>query len=146
MRKFALAFLCFALMPFARADEPHFWTLTSPDHEQTFAYGMETNRVWAQRGHHLQLQLNFTNDPFVDWDNPRQYDNFTFSFPNVKVGADGNTFYYQTSGGRSIPVAKRKSVFLGTEIKLLPNAELKVLKPHGYLTLVLLIEDPAKGD
>ena len=150
MKKIFPAFLwlvtCLALAPLALADEPHVWTLVSPDHEQTFAYGMETNRVLSQWGRdkHLAVLLSFTNDPFVDRNNPREYDNFTFSFPNVRLGKDGRTFYYHAPDGRLINVATRKSVFLGTEIRLLPNAELKVFKPHGYLTLVLAVDDPAK--
>jgi hypothetical protein len=63
----------------ARADDDHSWRVTSPDHGQTFAYGTEQNRVWAERGRdrHLAVLLNFTNDPFVDRQNPREYDNFT---------------------------------------------------------------------
>ena len=60
----ALAWLCLA--PAARADGPHFWRIASPDHEQTFAYGSEQRRVWAERGpgiRHLAVLLDFTNDP-----------------------------------------------------------------------------------
>jgi hypothetical protein len=135
--------LCF-LSPLARASAPHFWHIPSPDHEQTFAYGTETNRVWTQWGRdkHLALLLNFTNDPYVDRDNPRRYDNFRFSFPSVTLGKDAATFYYHTSDGRSIPVARQTPDFLGIdEIKLLPNASLRVEKPHGYLTLTLIVQD-----
>ena len=124
----------------------HSWLVPSPDHEQTFAYGTETNRVWAQRGRnrHLVVLLNYTNDPFVDRINPRQYDNFTFSFPDVTLGRDGHTFYYYASDGRSVPVASKRPDFLGiNEIKLLPNAVLVVNQPHGYLSLQLALEDPA---
>jgi hypothetical protein len=122
----------------------HSWRVASPDHEQTFAYGTEQNRVWAERGRdrHLVVLLNFTNDPYVDRQNPRQYDNFTFTFPGVTLGKDGHTFYYHTSDGRSIPVASKRPDFLGVnEIHLLPNANLIVKQPHGYLSLVLVIQD-----
>jgi hypothetical protein len=129
----------------APADTRHSWRVASPDHEQTFAYGTETNRVWAERGRdrHLALLLNFTNDPYVDRQNPRQYDNFTFAFPTVKLGKDGHTFFYTAPDAHSVPVAEKCRDFLGIhEIKLLPNARLIVSKPHGYLTLVLSIEEP----
>jgi hypothetical protein len=132
------------IVPYAQADTRHFWRVPSPDHEQTFAYGTEQSRVWAERGHdrHLVVLLNFTNDPFVDRQNPRQYDNFTFSFPGVTLGKDGHTFYYRASDGRSIPVASRRLDFLGIdEIHLLPNASLIVDQPHGYLSLSLVIQD-----
>lgn len=131
-------------VPSAEASAPHFWRVASPEHEQTFAYGTETNRVWATRGrdHHLVVLLSFTNDPFVDRQNPRQYDNFTFSFPGVTLGKDGRTFYYHTLDGRSVPVASKRRDFLGiNEIHLLPNASLIVNQPHGYLSLALAITE-----
>jgi hypothetical protein len=130
----------------AKAYTQHFWHVASPDHEQTFSYGTETNRVWAERGRdrHLAVLLNYTSDPFVDREHPRQYDNFTFSFPGVTLGKDGHTFYYHTSDGRSIPVASKRPDFLGiNEIHLLPNASLIIKKPHGYLSLSLVIQDHA---
>jgi hypothetical protein len=131
--------------PCAQAFAPHSWRIPSPDHEQTFAYGTEQNRVWAERGRdrHLVVLLNFTNDPFVERSNPRQYDNFIFAFPNVTLGKDGHTFYYRTTDGRTIPVASKQPHFLGiNEIHLLPNASLVVAQPHGYLSLTLLVLDP----
>ena len=116
--------------------------MTSPDHEQTFSYGTETDRVWTERNGHLALLLNFTNDPFVDRANPREYDNFTFGFPNVRLGKDGHTFYFHAPDGRDIPVAKKRSDFLGiNEVKLLPTTFLIVNKPHGYLTLTLVVSE-----
>lgn len=138
-----VALLLFNPTP-ARAYTQHVWELTSPDHNQTFAYGTEQNRVWVTRGkeRHLALLLSYTNDPFVDRNNPRQYDNFTFNFPNVKLGSDGHTYYYRTPDGRSLPVAVKRSDFLGIdEIKLLPSSYLVIKKPHGYLTLTLVIQD-----
>ncbi len=133
----------------AQAYTQRYWRIVSPDHEQTFAYGTEQSRVWAERGRdrHLAVLLNYTNDPYVDRQNPRQYDNFTFSFPKVTLGKDGHTFYYRTPDGRSIPVAKKGPDFLGiNEINLLPNATLSVAKPHGYLTLTLGVFDPSLKD
>jgi hypothetical protein len=130
-------------MATARADTPHFYRVASPDHEQTFAFGTETNRVWAVRGadRYLAVLLNFTNDPYVDRLNPRQYDNFTFGFPAVTLDKDRRTFTYRTPNGRIIPVAEKRPGFLRLEeIRLLPNATLIVRSPHGYLSLVLVIE------
>ena len=88
------------------------------------------------------MLLDFTNDPYVDKTNPRQYDYFSFSFPGVTLGRDGHTFYYRTPDGRSIPVASKHTGFLGiNEIHLLPNADLIIDKPHGYLSLSLIVQD-----
>jgi hypothetical protein len=114
------------------------WSVTSPDHEQTFAYGTETRRQWSARGNHLVLFIDFTNDPFVDRSNPRQYDSFSFDFPQVKLQPDGRTFSYRAPGGHLVPVALRHPGFLGIEeIELLPTSELIVFVPHGRLTLTL---------
>ncbi len=124
----------------AEADIIH---VTSPDHGQTFAYGMEQQRAWGERGsdRHLILYLNYTNDPYVDRNNPREYDNFTFSFPTITRTATGHTFVYRTPKGRLIPVADKHPSFLGIDqIRLLPNTVLIVRKPHGFVTVILQIE------
>jgi hypothetical protein len=136
----------FLSMGLSRAAAGHVWHVASPDHEQTFSYGSEQSRVWAARGNpkHLALLLNYTNDPYVDRTFAREYDSFTFAFPNILLAPDGRTFFYRTPDGRSIPVAARKPGFLGMEeIELLPNASLIVKKPHGYISLILVIWDQA---
>jgi len=152
MKRFSPLFLGLAMGAWllitssAQADTRHFWRVPSPDHEQTFAYGSEQSRVWAERGRdrHLAVLLHFTNDPYVDGTNPRRYDNFIFSFPGVTLGKDGHTFYYHAPEGRSIPVAVKRPGFLGiNEIRLLPNASLLIDKPHGYLSLSLAVQDHA---
>jgi hypothetical protein len=120
----------------------HFWKLVSPDHEQTFAFGTETNHVWRLWGGHLALLLTFTNDPYVSVDYPRRWDNFRFDFPNVRIGSDGRTFYYHTKGGRRIPVAIIRPGFLGEQVRLLPNATDVVSRPSGYITVYLNVIDP----
>ena len=130
--------------PSARADARHVWYVASPDHGQTFAYGSEQSRVWCVRGgnRHLALLLNFTNDPYVDRINSRQYDYFTFNFPQITLGRDGRTFYYPASDGRSVAVAMRGADFFGIEeIRQLPGSYLIVKKPHGYLSLSLEVRD-----
>jgi hypothetical protein len=121
----------------------HFWQLVSPNHEQTFAYGTETNRVWTAwgRDRHLALLLDYTNDPFVDRQNPRQYDNFRFDFLSVRLGADNRTFYYHAAV-RAVPVAVKHAGFLGIdEVRLLPNASVVVTTPHGFITVYLNLLD-----
>jgi hypothetical protein len=121
----------------------YFWKIVSPDHGQTYAYGFENNRVWKNWNGHLALLLTYTNDPFVDRQNPREWDNFRFDFPSVRLGADGRTFYYHTSDGRRIPVAAIRSGFLGiAEVRLLPNANAVVSRPSGYITVSLNVLDP----
>ncbi len=140
------ALACFALIALATpafATSDSFWKITSPDHAQTFAFGTETNRVWRSWNGHLALLLDYTNDPFVDRTNPRQYDDFRFDFPMIRIGADGRTFYYHASDGRSIPIAsKRPGLFGVEEVRLLPNANLVISKPSGYITVYLDVFEP----
>jgi hypothetical protein len=125
------------------ADSAHFWRVFSPDHEQTFACGMETNRVLKLWRGHFAILLTFTNDPYVDYNNPRQEDNFRFDFRMIRIGANGDTFYLHTDDGRRIPVASLSHDFLGfDEVRLLPNATLFVERPHGYITVHLDVIDP----
>ena len=155
MKRFSRAFLGLAagawlsLGTSAQAYTRRFWCVPSPDHEQTFVFGSERNRQWTERGRdkHLAVVLNFTNDPYVNSDYPRRYDNFVFSFPSVTLGKDGHTFYYHVPDGRLIPVASKRPGFLGIdEIKLLPTVSLSIEQPHGYLSLALLIQDAPVAD
>ena len=126
------------------AAERHAWVVKSPTHEQTYAYGSERHQAWMARGddRHLALSTEFTNDPYVDKIELRQYDDFVFDFPAITLGRDGHTFYYHSPGGRSIPVAVRHPGFLGIdEVRLLDNTFLLVEKPHGYLSLSLIVQD-----
>ena len=135
---------CFFPGASAHGATRHAWRLQSPDHEQTFVFGTETNRVWTQwgRDRHLALLLNYTNDPYVDSDNPRRYDNFRFDFPQVRLGKDGRTFYHQTPDGRLIPVAQKRPNFFGIdEVRLLPNADVVIDLPHGYITVSIILEE-----
>jgi hypothetical protein len=128
--------------PCSRAYASHVWSATSPDHEQTFVYGTESHRSWSVRGNHLVLFISYTNDPFVDRSNPRQYDDFSFDFPQVRLQPDGRTFSYRAPDGRLVPVARKQPGFLGIEeITLLPNSDLLIDERHGYLTLSLQISE-----
>ena len=97
----------------------------------------------SARDRDLTLVLKYTNDPYVNSDYPRRYDTFFFPFPGITLGKDNVIFYYRTPSGRSIPVAEKRPNFLGIdEVKLLPNADLVVESPHGYLTARLDVADP----
>jgi hypothetical protein len=120
------------------------WVVKSPTHGQTFSFGSERHQQWMTRGRdrHLALSAEFTNDPYVDQIQPRQYDDFVFDFPAITLGNDGRTFYYHAPGGASIPVASRYADFLGIdEIKLLKTSFLVMKSPHGYLSLELLVSN-----
>jgi hypothetical protein len=132
--------LFFGLQPLPAA-EAHLWEISSPEHEQTFAYGSERSRAWEQRGNHLVLFIHFTNDPYVNIDEPRLYDDFSFDFPNVTLGPDHRTFYYHPGKGTAVPVAARQPGLFGEEIRLLPSSFLVTNKPHGWLTLTLVAND-----
>jgi hypothetical protein len=141
MKPYLLAALIFgAILTPVHASIPggNFWRVASPDHEQTWAYGTETGRVWKNWHGHLALLLHYTNDPFVDRQNPRQYDDFRFDFPSIRLGPDGRTFSYHPPGGHAVDVATLRPGFLGIdEVRLLPGANVIVQAPHGSITVVL---------
>ncbi len=147
MKKTLLSFVCLVGCLWivgatgAQAAQERVWHIGSPDHGQTFAYGSEQNRVWHAwgRDQHLALQLDYTNDPFVSRSEPRQYDNFIFNFPNIRLGKFDQVFYLHTNDGHNIPVAAKQDALLGTEIKLLPTAQVIVRKPHGYVTVTIVV-------
>jgi hypothetical protein len=133
----------FASLTPGMADDAHLWQVTSADHGQTFVWGTETKRVWRLWRGHLALLLDFTNDPFVDYDHPREEDDFRFDFPTIRIGADGRRFYLHTQDGRRIPMASLGHDFFGVEeVRLLPNAGVVVSRPHGYVTVSLNVLDP----
>jgi hypothetical protein len=130
------------LLAFPTLASAHLFNVPSPNHEQTFAYGSERRQAWLDDHGQLALSTEFTNDPYVDQDNLRQYDDFLFHFPSVRLGADGRTFYYHPPHGPAIAVAERHRGFLGLdEVSLLDNAVLVLRRPHGYLSLSLLVND-----
>jgi len=117
------------------------WRVISPDHGQTYAYGSEVRQSWAMLGpdHHLALYAKYSNEPYAEGAG-RRYDDFTFNFPQIKLGSDGQTFFYHASNGSNLLVARKKPGFLGIpEIKLLPTAYLVPQKIHGYVTMTLVI-------
>lgn len=142
MRTFSLLafFGVLVLASFVNASA-HTWEVTSPDQGQTFAYGSEKNRQWIPRGGHLSIAMEFTNDPYVDRVEIRQYDDFNFNFPSIVLGRDGKTFFYHPPGHAPVAVATQHSGFLGTETRLLSSSYLDVQKVHGLLRLTLLVSD-----
>ncbi len=146
MKAFTSLLLGFLLTPIllspARAAE-HPATIISPDHDQTFAYGSVRHQAWIEEPNgSLALSITFTNDPYVDRVNQREYDDFTLRLPDVRLGPDLRTFYYHPAEGDPIAVAIKSPDFLGVEeIQLLPTSHVVVLKPHGYLTLMLRVND-----
>ncbi len=128
---------------------PRLYVVPSPTHEQTYAFGSEQHQQWLTRGpdHHLALAAEGTNDPYVDRVEWREYDDFIFDFPTVRLGPNGRTFYYNAPNGRLVPVAERHRGFLGLEeVTLLPGSVLLMKSPHGYLSLALVIGWPTGRD
>jgi hypothetical protein len=133
--------LVLALIFGAGPVQAHLWEVTSPDQRQTFAYGSERHRQWIARGNHLGIVMHFTNDPYVDQVNFRQYDDFDFEFPNITRATDGRTFFYHPRGHQPVAVATAHAGLFGTGVTLLPSSCLAVQKIHGLLTLTLIVSD-----
>jgi len=86
------------------------------------------------------LLLDFTNDPFVDRDSPRQYDNFTFPFPR-DPGKDGTPIISYAGRDAPSPWRAKQAVFLA--VKKFASLQMPPYrrKPNGYLSLSLVIRD-----
>ena len=134
-----LAFLNLLFAGRTQARE-NLWLVPSSNHEQTFAYGSERHHQWINRNGHLALYIEFTNDPYVDRINIRQYDDFEFEFPLVRVGVDGRTFYFRPPHGSMVPVATTRP---WQGINLLPSSFMIIQKIHGRVTIILNIQ-PAR--
>ncbi len=126
----------FLLAGRAHAEEGH-WVVPSSNQEQTYAYGSESHHQWINRSGHLALYVEFTNDPYVDRINTRQYDDFEFEFPSIRLGADGRTFYLRPFHEAAVPVAAKRS---GQGIGLLASSLMTVRKVHGIVTIILSIK------
>jgi len=122
------------------------WSVPSPDKHQTYAYGDDEHRTWFAQNGHLSIRLQYTNDPYVDATEPREWDAFIFNFPDVRLSSDGKTFLYTPAGHPPVPVARRHGGFLGVKtVELLPTAALQINKYHGLLTLDLYVTDGRPG-
>ena len=117
------------------------WTVPSPDKGQTFSYGSERHRAWVAQGRHLEVLIEFTNDPYVDQVNFRQYDDFSFSFPDITLGPDRKTFFYHPKSDKAVAVAVRQAGLFGADVRLLPSSRLLIEKRHGLLHLSLLVSN-----
>jgi hypothetical protein len=144
-----LGLVAFVLAAVPAPAAPRVYVVPSPTHEQTYAFRSERHQQWLARGpdRHLALAAEFTNDPYVDRINVREYDDFLFDFPDIRLGRDGRTFYYHAPNGSEIAVAERHPGFLGVdEVNLLPGSLLLMRSPHGYLSLSLLVSGARRDD
>ncbi len=139
----ALALMASAV---AQVDDGPVISITSPDTGTTYAMGEMKNHslIWNARAQTLIARVTFI-DIVTDHE---QYEDDTHDFrlPGVTLDAAKGVFFAHSAKGDMIPVAHFKQQLFVKAIETLPNAHIRVLHPHGNLTVILEAispDDPA---
>ena len=123
------------------------FSITSPNHARTYAYGAVT---WQQlymeltRGE-LGARITFSNFPFADANEPRADEAFDFRFPGIHVDFAQHAFVATGRRGEFIPVAWFRGDPSCGWIKLTPNAKIYLLKENGRVTATLTATSYPRG-
>jgi len=113
--------------------------ITSPNHPQTFAYGvMIWHELYLQcAARELAARITFSNVPYAGDDEPRRDESFDFHFPGVQFDSTRRTFFVNGRHGERIPVARfRKDPSFGW-IDLVPGDKMYLQKEGGRVTATL---------
>jgi hypothetical protein len=111
--------------------------ITSPDTATTFAYGtIKTHAlVWNNNEKMLIARVTFADaDQSNGMGNDDTHD---FRLPGVSFDETKGVFFATSQGGEIIPVARIKKVLFIKTIEATPNAVVRVLHPHGNVTVIL---------
>src|SRR4026207_2561895 len=83
------------------------FSITSPNHARTYAYGAVTwQQLYLERTRgELGAGLTFSNFPFADANGPRADEAFAFRFPGIHVDFAQHAFVATGRRGEFIPVA-----------------------------------------
>jgi hypothetical protein len=142
-----ISFLLFALslsLPislFGQEDGPHPddgppISITSPDAGTTFSTGTLKSRslYWNKSSQTLFARVTFTDGSSVGTPTDDVHD---FRLPGVTFDQAKGVFFATTAKGEVIPVARYKKVLFIKSIEVTPNAAVRILHPHGNLTVIL---------
>jgi hypothetical protein len=135
-----------AVIAHAQDDDGPPISITSPDTGTTYALGeMKSHTLlWNPATRTLIARVVFT-DVVTDSQTPED-DTHEFRLPGVTLDPAKGIFFARSAKGEVIPIAKYKKQLFLTSIETLPNAHVRVLHPHGNLTVILEAispDDPA---
>ena len=140
------ALLAFSPGPAPADDDGPLISITSPDQATTFVYGSIKNHslVWNKKDKTLVALVTFID--VSDDSNSTSQDSHEFRLPGIGLDPAKGIFYATASSGQTVPVARfKKGLFMQT-IEVLPNAIVRILHPHGNVTVILEAispDDPA---
>lgn len=131
---------------FAYSEEGPPISITSPDNGHTFAYASVKSHIlyWNRKGQVLMARVVFT-DALQNFGQPNE-DTQEFRIPGVTYDPAKGLFWAVTKRGIAIPVARTKKVLFANTIEVLPNANVRIQRDRGLVTLILEAippDDPA---
>jgi hypothetical protein len=123
------------------------FSITSPNHARTYAYGAVTwQQLYLERTRgELGARITFSNFPFADANEPRADEAFDFRFPGIHVDFAQHAFVATGRRGEFIPVAWFRGDPSCGWIKLTPNAKIYLLKENGRVTATLTATSYPRG-
>jgi hypothetical protein len=123
------------------------FSITSPIHARTYAYGAVTwQQLYLERTRgELGARVTFSNFPFADANEPRTDEAFDFRFPGINVDFAQHAFVAMGRRGEFIPVAWFRDDPSCGWIKLAPNAKIYLLKENGRVTATLTATSYPRG-
>jgi len=129
--------LAFFPVRFLQADDGPPISITSPDKGTTFAYGSIKNHtlIWSKKYKTLVARITFTDAEFNNGQ-PND-DTHEFRLPGVAYDETKGLFFATSAKGEIIPVAQVKKAFLFKTIETLPNANVRIQRMSGNVTVIL---------
>lgn len=136
---FLLLPLLFSLPGFlpALVDDGPPISITSPDTATTFAYGTVKTRslVWKKKDNILVAVITFSDTE--EGNGTPGDDTHEFRLPGVTYDEAKGVFFATSAKGEVIPVAAFKKTLFFKSIEVTPNAMVRILHPHGDVTVIL---------
>jgi len=122
---------------FLQADDGPPISIVSPDKGTTFAYGSIKNHIliWSKKHQTLSARITFTDAEFNN--GQANDDTHEFRLPGVTYDETKGLFFATSPKGEVIPVARVKKSFLFKTIETLPNANVRIQRMSGNITVIL---------
>ncbi len=116
----------------------------SPNTAQTYAFhSIQWEQLrWLPDQQQLVASITFSNLNYDSRAEPRQDERFDFALPGVTLDPGSGVFFVIGRHGERIPVARRLSTLIGSEIKLLPGAKIDIHSKEGQISVDLLTNQP----
>lgn len=112
-------------------------SITSPDTGTTYAYGtIKTHTLYWDKNQKMLIARVTFIDENQSTSNQND-DTHEFRLPGISLDEAKGIFTATSAKGEVIPVAHYKKVLFVKTIETSPNAAVRVLHPHGNITVIL---------